>query len=93
MFTNPPGDHAARLIEARGLKGFRIGDASVSAEAREFHHQSRQGERAADLERLIEHVRDTVERVHGVDAAPRSAHRGSAVSHAPAATTRAAARA
>ncbi len=30
VFTNPPGDHAARLIEVAGLKGFRIGDASVS---------------------------------------------------------------
>jgi len=30
VFTNPPGDHAARLIESAGLKGFRIGDASKS---------------------------------------------------------------
>ena len=45
VFVNPPGDHAARLIEAAGLKGFRIGDASVSREARQFHHQSRVGAR------------------------------------------------
>jgi UDP-N-acetylmuramate dehydrogenase len=65
VFTNPPGDHAARLIEAAGLKGYRIGDASVSHKHANFiiNHG---GARAADLERLIEHVRATVERVHGV---------------------------
>ena len=36
VFTNPPGDHAARLIEAAGLKGFRIGDASVSQKHANF---------------------------------------------------------
>ena len=65
VFTNPPGDHAARLIEAAGLKGFRIGDASVSQKHANFiiNHGTA---RAADLERLIEHVRSTVERVHCV---------------------------
>ncbi|HVP34970.1 MAG TPA: UDP-N-acetylmuramate dehydrogenase [Steroidobacteraceae bacterium] len=69
VFTNPPGDHAARLIESAGLKGFRIGDASVSQKHANFiiNHGSA---RAADLERLIEHVRTTVERVHGVSLHP-----------------------
>jgi UDP-N-acetylmuramate dehydrogenase len=64
-FTNPPGDHAARLIEASGLKGFRIGDATVSEKHANFiinHGQAR----AADIEELIAHVQHTVERVHGV---------------------------
>ncbi|HLY53387.1 MAG TPA: UDP-N-acetylmuramate dehydrogenase [Steroidobacteraceae bacterium] len=69
VFTNPQGDHAARLIEAAGLKGFRIGDASVSSKHANFiiNHGTA---RAADLERLIEHVRSTVERVHGIALRP-----------------------
>jgi len=30
VFKNPPGDHSARLIEAAGLKGYRIGGARIS---------------------------------------------------------------
>jgi UDP-N-acetylmuramate dehydrogenase len=69
VFTNPPGDHAARLIEAAGLKGYRIGDASVSQKHANFiiNHGTAS---AADLERLIEHVRATVERTHGVSLHP-----------------------
>jgi len=69
VFTNPPGDHAARLIEAAGLKGYRIGDASVSAKHANFiiNHGAAS---ARDLESLIGHVRDTVERMHGVALRP-----------------------
>jgi UDP-N-acetylmuramate dehydrogenase len=69
VFTNPPGDHAARLIEVAGLKGFRIGDASVSDKHANFIINHGQAS-AADLERLIAHVRDTVQRVHGVALRP-----------------------
>jgi UDP-N-acetylmuramate dehydrogenase len=65
VFTNPPGDHAARLIESAGLKGFRIGDASVSAKHANFiiNHGAA---RAADVEALIHHVQSTVAQVHGI---------------------------
>jgi UDP-N-acetylmuramate dehydrogenase len=69
VFTNPPGDHAARLVEASGLKGFRIGGASVSQKHANFiinHGEAT----AADLESLIRHVQATVERVHGVRLNP-----------------------
>ncbi len=69
VFTNPPGDHAARLIEVSGLKGFRMGDASVSRKHANFiiNHGNAT---AADLERLIQHVQETVERQHGVHLTP-----------------------
>ena len=66
VFTNPPGDHAARLIESAGLKGFRIGDASVSEKHANFiinHGRAL----AADIEALIAHVRRTVAEVHGIE--------------------------
>ncbi|MEW6590121.1 MAG: UDP-N-acetylmuramate dehydrogenase [Pseudomonadota bacterium] len=60
VFRNPPGDHAARLIESCGLKGYRVGDAQVSEKHANFiinlGHAS-----ATDIERVIEHVEDTVE--------------------------------
>jgi UDP-N-acetylmuramate dehydrogenase len=69
VFTNPPGDHAARLVEASGLKGFRIGGASVSQKHANFiinHGEAT----AADLEQLIHHVQETVERLHHVRLTP-----------------------
>ena len=69
VFTNPPGDHAARLIDTAGLKGFRIGGASVSEKHANFiinHGNST----AVDLERLIQHVQDTVEKAHGLSLHP-----------------------
>src|SRR4029453_3906028 len=36
VFRNPAGDHAARLVEFCGLKGFALGDAAVSGLERTF---------------------------------------------------------
>jgi UDP-N-acetylmuramate dehydrogenase len=69
VFTNPPGDHAARLIEAAGLKGFRIGGARVSEKHANFIINDGTAT-ADDLERTIEHVKSTVQRVHGVTLLP-----------------------
>ncbi len=65
VFRNPPGDHAARLIEASGLKGKCIGAAQVSEKHANFIVNLGKAQ-AADIEALIGFVRDEVERVQGV---------------------------
>ena len=66
VFRNPPGDHAARLIEAAGLKGHRIGGAEVSTKHANFII-NRDNASATDVEHLIEHVRSAVADRHGVE--------------------------
>lgn len=66
VFRNPPGDHAARLIEAAGLKGYMIGGAEVSAKHANFII-NRNNASARDIEALIAHVRKTVFEVHGIE--------------------------
>ena len=69
VFRNPPGDHAARLIESCGLKGCRIGDAEVSEKHANFIIN--RGEATAlDVENLILHVQHTVEDATGVRLVP-----------------------
>ena len=68
-FRNPPGDHAARLIESCGLKGYRIGGAYVSQLHANFLITD-DGARAADVEALIAHIRSTVKQGCGVDLHP-----------------------
>ena len=65
VFRNPPGDFSARLIEAAGLKGYRIGGAEVSTKHANFII-NRENASATDIEELIEHVRQTVLEEHGV---------------------------
>ncbi|HBA65104.1 MAG TPA: UDP-N-acetylenolpyruvoylglucosamine reductase, partial [Methylococcaceae bacterium] len=65
VFKNPPGDFAARLIEACGLKGYRIGGAEVSAKHANFIVNTG-GANAADIEALIGYVQDTVETMQGI---------------------------
>jgi UDP-N-acetylmuramate dehydrogenase len=69
VFRNPEGDHAARLIEAAGLKGHSIGGAQVSPKHANFIINTGDAT-ALDIERLVQHVAETVARVHGVTLQP-----------------------
>ena len=64
-FRNPEGDFAARLIEASGLKGHRIGGAEVSTKHANFIINTGDAS-AADIENLINYVRSEVERLQGI---------------------------
>ncbi|MDP2961436.1 MAG: UDP-N-acetylmuramate dehydrogenase [Sulfurimicrobium sp.] len=66
VFRNPPGDYAARLIEASGLKGFTIGGAQVSEKHANFI-VNLGGATAADIESLIAEVKAKVKEMHGVE--------------------------
>jgi len=65
VFTNPPGDFAARLIEAAGLKGRRLGGARVSPKHANFIVNEGAAS-AADLEGLMSEVRAAVQQNFGV---------------------------
>jgi UDP-N-acetylmuramate dehydrogenase len=65
VFKNPDGDHAARLIEAAGAKGLRVGGARVSEKHANFIVAD-PGATAADVWALIGEVRSRVESHAGV---------------------------
>jgi len=69
VFKNPPGDYAARLIEAAGLKGTREGGASVSDMHANFI-VNQGAATAADIERLIARVQTEVLKKSGVQLEP-----------------------
>jgi UDP-N-acetylmuramate dehydrogenase len=69
VFTNPPGDHAGRLIDSVGLKGARLGGAQIST----LHANwivNLGGARAADVLGLIERARARVQEATGVVLVP-----------------------
>jgi UDP-N-acetylmuramate dehydrogenase len=66
VFRNPPGDHAARLIESCGLKGFFIGGAMVSPKHANFIINTGDAT-AADIEAVIMAVRNTVKEKAGIE--------------------------
>jgi UDP-N-acetylmuramate dehydrogenase len=70
VFRNPPGDHAARLIEACGLKGRDIGGARISEKHANFIVNPKGRARATDIEALIGLARDTVRTRFGIELLP-----------------------
>ncbi len=56
IFKNPPGDYAGRLIEAVGLKGYRVGGAQISPKHANFMINLGDAT-AADVSNLIETAR------------------------------------
>jgi UDP-N-acetylmuramate dehydrogenase len=70
VFRNPPGDHAARLIEACGLKGLARGGARISEKHANFIVNPKGAARASDIEWLIETARATVRARTGVELQP-----------------------
>ncbi|MDD1623073.1 MAG: UDP-N-acetylmuramate dehydrogenase [Methylococcaceae bacterium] len=65
VFKNPPGDFAARLIEACGLKGYAVGGAVVSEKHANFI-ENRGSATAVDIEALIEHIQTQVQTQFGI---------------------------
>ena len=65
VFRNPPGDSAGRLIDEAGLKGTRIGGASVSEKHANFIVNDQKGT-AADVRHLGDHVRAVIAQRDGI---------------------------
>ena len=65
VFKNPPGNFAAKLIEAVGAKGTRLGGAEVSTLHANFIVNARGGT-AADIAGLVRHVRQQVWLKHNI---------------------------
>lgn len=66
VFRNPPGDSAGRIVDALGLKGLRVGGASVSAKHANFIVNDQRGT-ASDVRRLAERVRAAVRDALGLE--------------------------
>jgi UDP-N-acetylmuramate dehydrogenase len=65
VFKNPPGDWAGRLVEAAGLKGYRLGGAAVSELHANFFVAD-EGTRAQEVYDLVQSVRELVSERFGV---------------------------
>jgi UDP-N-acetylmuramate dehydrogenase len=68
-FKNPPGDSAGRLVDGAGLKGFRVGGASVSTIHANFF-MAQPGARAQDVFDLVAEVGRRVYAATGIELEP-----------------------
>ena len=78
VFKNPPGDYAARLIEACGLKGYVMGGACVSEKHANFIENTGSAT-AADIEGLIEYIQLQVKQLKGISLQTEVCKVGSAL--------------
>jgi UDP-N-acetylmuramate dehydrogenase len=69
VFRNPDHDHAARLIEAAGLKGYRVGGAEVSTKHANFIVNIGQA-KAQDVLTLIDQIQSAVKQQFGIQLVP-----------------------
>ncbi|ANE47372.1 UDP-N-acetylenolpyruvoylglucosamine reductase [Paenibacillus swuensis] len=69
VFRNPPGTHAAKLIEEAGLKGLRVGDAEVSTLHANFIVNTGQAT-ASSVLTLMEQVKTAIKEKYGVELVP-----------------------
>lgn len=69
VFRNPPDDHAGRLIEEAGLKGYRIGGAQVSEKHANFIINSDTA-KAKDIEELIQHIQEMIQARYNIQLIP-----------------------
>lgn len=69
VFRNPPGDHAARLIEAAGLKGTKVGGAEISTLHANFIVNTGQAT-AEDVLALMERIKAAIAEKYGVTLVP-----------------------
>ncbi|MDP1525940.1 MAG: UDP-N-acetylmuramate dehydrogenase [Rhodocyclaceae bacterium] len=67
VFRNPPGDYAARLIEAAGLKGVDIGGARVSEKHANFIVNPNGKASASAIESLIGRIQAEVQQHFGIE--------------------------
>lgn len=76
VFKNPDEGPAGKIIDELGLKGFRVGSASVSRRHANFFEAAPEAT-ASDVHRLVSRVREIVREKTGIDLEPEVQFAGS----------------